>query len=129
RKRWNISRKVQRENTVDFTLTQFKPRKDALAEIRRLHAALAAERQSKNLMTQDALNLKKELAAERDNYQLAMQMSRIEQRRANAAHKYMEAALEYRRERDEFSAGCDRLAEKLSYERLKQSSETRGLQL
>jgi hypothetical protein len=40
-----------------------------------------------------------------------------------------EKRIEAERERDEFSKGCDRLAAKLSYERLKQSSETRGLQL
>src|SRR4030095_13741476 len=39
-----------------------------------------------------------------------------------------EKRIEAERERDEFSKGCDNLAAKLSYERLKQSSETRGLQ-
>jgi hypothetical protein len=40
-----------------------------------------------------------------------------------------EKRIEAERERDEFSRGCDRLAEKLRYERLKKSSETHGLQL
>jgi hypothetical protein len=35
--------------------------------------------------------------------------------------------IEAERERDEFSRGCDRLAEKLAYERMKQSSETKAL--
>jgi hypothetical protein len=110
---WTVKRIEEYENNPDLagfwkSTLAFEINAALAAERRRVLLQVSKDRAATGHATEVekiALELKEELAAER------------------------EKRIEAERERDEFSKGCDQLAEKLSYERMKQSSETRGLQL